>query len=270
MLLALAMALALAPPPSSKATPKQKTAKPLGVIIWAGGSTKAAGDAALADAKKNVPKDIALAPGFPKLVESKDVPGLKPGFHVALLGVCKASKGNAVVSRLRESKDGVYQRRVAAHPSLVIACPTMPRRAPDSGPKLMLGKVEATIVSTIEDSCADAPEPTAEEEPRSCTYEETVDIVAVIDGVRRVLVDDQLIQRSSSDVECDSGEQYSGPDLVDAAPGEKLPRLSFTYAKIDGCAGVYAPGPTQEEIEAAVKENSVLLKFDGTTYVDAN
>lgn len=268
MLLALTLALALASPPAAP-TPKARTPKPLGVIIWAGGATRSAGEAALADAQKNLPAEIELAPGYPKLVQSKDVPGLKPGFHVAVLGVCKASKGNAVVSRLRETKDGVYQRRVATHPSLAIACPKIPKRAPDTGPTMMIGNVEATLVSTINDTCANLPEETADSEPRACSYEETMDIVAKIDGVRRVLVAGQLIQKSSSDVECDTGESYSGPDLVDPAPGEKLPRIAFTYSKIDGCAGIYSPAPTPAEIEAEVEANSVLLKFDGKTYVNA-
>lgn len=269
MLVALALAFTIAhaaPPPAANLS-KPRTPKPLGVIIWAGGSSKAAGEAALADAKKNLPKDIVLAPGYPKLVESKDVPGLKPGFHVAVVGVCTASKGGAVVSRLRESKDGVYQRRVAKHPSplLALACPTIPKRAPDTGPVVKLGSVDVTLVTAREDSCADLPEPTADEEPRACNAEETMMLVAMLDGARTVLWE-QTVLKSSSDVECDVAERWDGPSVVDDAPvkGERLPRITFEYSKEDGCAGVYAPAPTAEEIEAEAKENSVLLRFDGT------
>lgn len=76
---------------------------------------------------------FSVAPGFPKVVESKSLPGLKPGFEVILLGLCPTVGVEGSLTELveRAAKDvvpGSYSRVVkfdgpAACPSLKIARP---------------------------------------------------------------------------------------------------------------------------------------------------
>jgi len=43
-----------------------------------------------------LPPNIAAAPGYPRLVDSGTIEGLKPGFHVLVLGMCKALESRPV------------------------------------------------------------------------------------------------------------------------------------------------------------------------------
>ena len=55
---------------------------------------------------------VALPRDAPRLVRSDDVPGLKPGFHVLLLGLCEPAAADAVLPLLQALYPGTYVRPV--------------------------------------------------------------------------------------------------------------------------------------------------------------
>jgi hypothetical protein len=82
------------------------------VIIFAGGTAPDDPLPALERARGG--GAFTLAKGFPKVIESAKVKGLKPGFHVAVLGFCPAGDRRAVLARdlMRLDFPGTYLRTV--------------------------------------------------------------------------------------------------------------------------------------------------------------
>jgi len=106
------------------------------LFIASGATTKAGAEklkAALV-----VPTELQLTKGFPKLVESKTVAGLNPGFFLVALGACadgtaaQTSHGNGLAALIQRSLKGSYAKAVSAQAE---ACPLWlessesPRRA---------------------------------------------------------------------------------------------------------------------------------------------
>lgn len=92
-------------------------------FVWSGGATPAEGAAALAhlDAqKKELATFMTFAPGYPKVVASADVQGMKPGFHVVILGVCPQGAA-AELAIVKAFSGAAYAREV----SVPAACPTL-------------------------------------------------------------------------------------------------------------------------------------------------
>ncbi len=88
---------------------------PRSVLIFSGGKTRAAAEAALASFKKLEPhlsSALTLAQGEPRIVESDSLPGLKPGFFVVTLGVCSDTR--YVLPALKAVYPGVYERELEA------------------------------------------------------------------------------------------------------------------------------------------------------------
>lgn len=97
------------------------------VLMWGGGKTTADAEKSVADFKARIPKSSVT----PVVLRSDDVTGLKPGFHVAAIGVCPILKGRQLVEQLRIVSKGVYARLVAPQKALEgLACPaiTFPNR----------------------------------------------------------------------------------------------------------------------------------------------
>lgn len=85
-------------------------------LIWGGGATPEAGQAAKAEYEKNAPELnslLELSPGFPKVMESAAVKGMKPGFHVAVLGFCSEREAMELALSVAKSVEPkVYVRAV--------------------------------------------------------------------------------------------------------------------------------------------------------------
>ncbi|MCY1046101.1 hypothetical protein OV208_32620 [Corallococcus sp. bb12-1] len=95
-------------------------------IIWKGAKTQAD-----AEAEKNYWGDLGnvlektglkLEDGYPKLVQSKTVPGLKPGFWVWLMGVCAPDKAPSIVEHIKLLSPETYSREVKV-PAKKWSCP---------------------------------------------------------------------------------------------------------------------------------------------------
>ncbi|RKI05357.1 hypothetical protein [Corallococcus sp. AB038B] len=68
---------------------------------------------------------LTLPEGHPRLVQSKTVPGLKPGFWVWLLGTCPSEDAGPVLEHLKLLAPGTYSREVKL-PTKKLACPKAP------------------------------------------------------------------------------------------------------------------------------------------------
>lgn len=94
------------------------------VFIAAGARTKPEAQKLAASLK--VPAPLRLTPGYPRLVDSKTIAGLKPGFFVVVLGACadetaaQQRHGNGLAALIQRSLRGAYAKPVAAQPE---ACP---------------------------------------------------------------------------------------------------------------------------------------------------
>jgi hypothetical protein len=102
--------------------------RPAQVLIWGGGKTREAAEASLAAyqerARKNEWADVLTVPeGYPRIVESKSVPGLKPGFVVVVLGACEPAAGPKVLEALKAFEPAAYAREAAWAEAL--ACPKL-------------------------------------------------------------------------------------------------------------------------------------------------
>lgn len=85
-------------------------------LIWGGGTTPEAGAAAMKSfdaAAEQVKALLELSPGYPKLVKSASVAGLKPGFHVVLLGLCAVDDAVVPLGLLKSVEPKAYARPVS-------------------------------------------------------------------------------------------------------------------------------------------------------------
>ncbi|NMO17524.1 SUMF1/EgtB/PvdO family nonheme iron enzyme [Pyxidicoccus fallax] len=123
--LLLTVSLAAAPAPS-----------PANAVIWASARTEAEGQTLLAKWSNEAPvwsERLRFKPGYPKLVKSDTLPGLNPGFHVVLLGLCNAEQVRPRVRAIKEVYPQAYWRPVKV-------------AAEDSCPELLCGASDAMAV----------------------------------------------------------------------------------------------------------------------------
>jgi hypothetical protein len=98
-------------------------AEPLEVLVFAGGKTKADAERALTSYKRLEPifaERFVPAAGYPRTIESTTLAGLKPGFFIAILGICK--KGDPALSVVKAAYPGAYARPLSSDAE-TLACP---------------------------------------------------------------------------------------------------------------------------------------------------
>ncbi|MBN8232489.1 hypothetical protein JYK02_33735 [Corallococcus macrosporus] len=102
--------------------------QPAQLVIWGGGKDATEAQASLdrwrAREKKKVWEGtLKVAEGYPRIVQSDTVPGLKPGFVVVVLGACEPAAGPKVMETLKAFEPAAYARDVTwAEP---LACPQL-------------------------------------------------------------------------------------------------------------------------------------------------
>ncbi len=99
------------------------------LIIADGAATQAEAEVKLDAARQAMkawPAAFELAPGYPRVLESATVAGLKPGFFVVALGACArgvlASPEQPALRAFQAWAVGVYSRPVSG---VALACPTL-------------------------------------------------------------------------------------------------------------------------------------------------
>ncbi|NOK23886.1 hypothetical protein [Corallococcus carmarthensis] len=110
------------------AVPAEASSKPV-ALIWKGSKDKAEAEGQMyswPDLEKLLEKTgLTLPEGHPRLVQSKTVPGLKPGFWVWLLGTCPSDDAAPILEHLKLLAPGTYSREVKL-PAKKLACPKPP------------------------------------------------------------------------------------------------------------------------------------------------
>ncbi|RKI62541.1 hypothetical protein D7X55_21860 [Corallococcus sp. AB049A] len=102
--------------------------QPAQLVIWGGGKDTAEAEASLGRWQERVRNKVwdgtlKVAEGYPRIVKSDTVPGLKPGFMVVVLGACAPAEGPKVLETLKAFEPGAYTRDVTwAQP---LACPQL-------------------------------------------------------------------------------------------------------------------------------------------------
>lgn len=114
--LAVATMLAAAPTADSKTRSR----------IFIAGGAKTQAEAQKLERAMVVPNELKLSAGFPKLVDSKTIEGLNPGFFVIVLGVCgdttaaETGHSNGLAALVQRRLKGAYAKQVA---SRTLSCP---------------------------------------------------------------------------------------------------------------------------------------------------
>lgn len=94
------------------------------LFIASGAKTKAEAEQQLKALKKQ--SELVLAPGYPKLVESKTIEGLNPGFFLVVFGACddasadQRSHNDGLAAVIQRAMKGAYAKPVAKQAA---ACP---------------------------------------------------------------------------------------------------------------------------------------------------
>ena len=119
-------------PASSTPTPHATSIKEVTatVIIWGGGTTLAEAEGSLARLEIEKPKlaeaGLKLPEGLPRIDASERYPGLNPGFHIVVLGVCDEAAAADRLLALRRTHPFIYGRTAKASR---IECPAFDRAA---------------------------------------------------------------------------------------------------------------------------------------------
>jgi hypothetical protein len=103
------------------------------VLIWGGSSKPEEAQALKAELEKDpnrLPSGLGLAPGFPQLIESQSLQGLKPGFHIVILGFCAKAEAPEVLAALKAENPGAYARTVTVPEEQASACPLLAVSSP--------------------------------------------------------------------------------------------------------------------------------------------
>ncbi|RKH58300.1 hypothetical protein [Corallococcus llansteffanensis] len=102
--------------------------QPAQLLIWGGGKDTAEAETSLGRWQERAKKNewegtLKVAEGYPRILQSGTVPGLKPGFMVVVLGACAPAAGPKVLETLKAFEPAAYARDVTwAEP---LACPQL-------------------------------------------------------------------------------------------------------------------------------------------------
>jgi len=126
----LLSASAVCLPAPASAAPKKKAPEAWAVILGGGKEAKD-GEQALQSFHQKSPDTLKWAEGYPKVLVSNTLPGLNPGFHIAVLGFCadKAQAAEATRALNDALGGGVYFKKTAG-PSDGL-CPEVKDPAPE-------------------------------------------------------------------------------------------------------------------------------------------
>ncbi len=102
----------------------------LGLVILSGGKDQKTAEQWLKNFKAKSKLEVSYFEGYPKILESKSVAGLKPGFWVVVAGACKFSGDALMENVLKRASDffvrnvkGAYVRKVPSFAPADATCP---------------------------------------------------------------------------------------------------------------------------------------------------
>ena len=228
-------------------------ADPMHVIIFAGGVTEADGAAALASFKKlenTIAQAVKLPAGEPKVVDSATLAGLKPGFRVVTLGVCK-TPGPALAA-LKAIYPGVYSKQLTE--AVPERCPTLTETA--AAPFDPAVKVGPLVINAFT-----LTEPSTDDRGRD-TSSSTVGFVLVEKSTGLV----KAIETTDGDSASASGDGPGGREYEECSTVVTAEKAGFLIARNctderTGCNGGERAIPKRwsETIRVTAKGDSIVL-----------
>jgi hypothetical protein len=121
------------------------------MLVWGGGRTREEADAfvtAYQERAVDWGRVLELAPGFPRVFEGTEVPGLRPGAYFVALGVCEAREGTKLARVFQALDPLTTTRGVLWEESGPAACPTfLPGWAFGTSARLRVADGTLTAVS---------------------------------------------------------------------------------------------------------------------------
>jgi hypothetical protein len=118
-----------APAPAAAPAPTPAPEAPRSMLlVWGGGKTPQEAEAAAKDYRERAgdwKQVLTLAEGYPRILASDTVPGLKPGFHVVVLGVCEPTEGATIEAAFDALEPRTYSREVSWPEKGKLPCPQL-------------------------------------------------------------------------------------------------------------------------------------------------
>ncbi|RKG74802.1 hypothetical protein D7W79_21950 [Corallococcus exercitus] len=146
--------LSLASTPASADAPAQ-------AILWKGSRNKAEAEARKATGSTLEAflrkAGLSLPEGYPRLIESKTLPGLKPGFWVWLLGLCEPEAAPSILGPIKRLAPETYARAVRI-PTEQLSCPQQ-EGAPLEARKLTLKRPSGATLRVFTRDETTTPDP---------------------------------------------------------------------------------------------------------------
>ncbi len=117
--------------PRAEAQPELPPIGPLGertLLLWGGGRTREEAESVLSSYQERAEswaRVVELGPGFPRIIEGSEVPGLRPGTHVVALGVCDRASGAEMAKVFKALEPLATTRWVMWEEREPRACPSL-------------------------------------------------------------------------------------------------------------------------------------------------
>jgi hypothetical protein len=118
------------------------------VVIWGGGETPEDAAGWMDEWKSLVDQvtiPLRLRDSYPRIAQSSEMPGLRPGFHIVILGVCRPGQLTRILPIVKALNAGAYARKLTT--PAPESCPAAPGDARVS--RTLTPKVRGTLPLTV-------------------------------------------------------------------------------------------------------------------------
>lgn len=98
------------------------------MVVWGGGRTREEAESFVESYQERSvdwARVVEAGPGYPRIIDGTDQPGLRPGYFFVALGVCEAQEGEAVAKVFKTLEPRSYSRRVLWEEREPLACPSL-------------------------------------------------------------------------------------------------------------------------------------------------
>jgi hypothetical protein len=98
------------------------------MLVWGGGRTREEAEAFMSSYQERAvdwARVLELGPGYPRVVDGAEFPGLRPGYYFVVLGVCDVKEGAELTKVFKALEPLSYSRRVLWEERDPLVCPSL-------------------------------------------------------------------------------------------------------------------------------------------------
>jgi hypothetical protein len=98
------------------------------MVVWGGGRTREEAEAFMSSYQERSvdwARVLEPGPGYPRVVDGSELPGLRPGYFFVALGVCDVKEGAEMAKVFKALEPLSYSRRVLWEEREPLACPSL-------------------------------------------------------------------------------------------------------------------------------------------------